>query len=365
MQSFTHVLGVMFATGLLTIACGCQEESERAAADLSDNVSADDAPAVSADGAVDCSSGREDLPEYYYFDVLDARLQAPEVASLAQARGVGPVTDCASARDASALLRELTEASLDTELADSLPQHSEQKIYDGMASSMPFVVKLSIGGNLCSGSLISAQWLVTAARCFTAGGAQQVGVQLANGTVVSPAGQEFVVRHPNFGGGIGDSFDIALVRSTGWLAPANNSSSWVRVFGRQLYTNALVRIYGYGASSGTGSGLGVQRTGKRQVRVDASGSDFFRADAVAGEGRPCTGDSGGPALTQTTSFPTVAGIASWYFGTNNCPPEGAGFYYRQTGTVSTWIMNTINADPNTAADCVRTSVSDYSYLQCW
>ena len=341
-------------------------------------------PFTNAEGDTVCGAGNGDgRPEVFNFELMNVRIRASERLSKAVVdRKLGAVNSCETARVAMQLFRE--EVELETALGAGQTEPDADapidKIFDGFATSAaPWVVGLfnSAGNEFCSGSMISAHYLLTAGHCFGAGASCNTATGCTKSMTVKATDSSGVLR--TVGSGNMTLFrpsnfttfcspgDIALVKlASGWAAPFNGSASWARVFGRQLFSNATPILYGYGNNNGNGTGSGILRRTNSVPTVTADSVNFMAFTATSGVGRSCTGDSGGPAMTITTEFPTVAGVSSCMDSPNACPGIGHNFWYTQVGPLAeSFVAARINGDLSVPESCKKKTVGNYNYWTCF
>lgn len=223
----------------------------------------------------------------------------------------------------------------------------------------PWMIYLSssaFGSNsYCGGSLIAADWVITAAHCIGSGTIYTVaGVYDRSSAGASNA---FVVEsryvHPSYNS-VSSGNDIALLKLAEPV-PTSLVSSYAQLPSVTLDntfvgTGDTVKVIGWGTTS---SG-GVQSTILREVFVpvtsesacnSAYGGIDYDTQVCAGfttGGRDsCQGDSGGPLLFTESGEDYVAGLVS--FGQGCALPNFPGVYTRTAGYLD-WVSGIVNGD---------------------
>ena len=188
---------------------------------------------------------------------------------------------------------------------------ADAKIVNGTICSTnnksPVVALLLYSGNtqyLCTGTMISANKVLTAAHCFEGVNAVEVIFGAADGTLRRTPASGWVV-HPNY---TRTSFellnDVAVVNIGRDLSlpslPISTSTT--------PSAGDIASIFGYGLTSGSASDAGVLRSGS--MRISGNSETSITAVYQANRSSTCFGDSGGPLLFSVGGQPSLVGVTS-------------------------------------------------------
>ncbi|MBS1963504.1 MAG: trypsin-like serine protease [Bdellovibrionales bacterium] len=176
------------------------------------------------------------------------------------------------------------------------------------ASTVALVATLSKGQAICTGSLLSASLIVTAAHCVTdeRGGVLSPkamtivfgsDVRAKNRILAPVAGLK---RHPGYDPEASgkDLNDIAVVRFAGGLPPGFRPAKLLSASTAIPNGGAAVLVgYGVNTMAGGGSGAGVLR----KVTAEVADGKFAKTEVLIDQRNKkgaCHGDSGGPAFAR-------------------------------------------------------------------
>jgi trypsin len=229
---------------------------------------------------------------------------------------------------------------------------------DASPGEFPSVAEVTFGPFLCTGTLVTPNWVLSAGHCGSVTGAavaspagwppQLINVRI--GGVSQSDGQRRsvsqVIVHPDYL--LTSGYDISLLRlsqssamSTTQVAGPGERSTWT--------AGALETIVGWGATSEGGDLPDNLQAGRVPITTDSYCADAysdFDARTMVCAGFPrggvdtCQGDSGGPMFGKTsTGALRVVGTTS--FGEGCARPGRPGVYARVADdTLRPWIAQT-------------------------
>jgi secreted trypsin-like serine protease len=254
---------------------------------------------------------------------------------------------------------------LDETHTQELLASGEQEIVGGTATTIganPWQVSLqsSSGFHFCGGSVLNANWILTAQHCVNSGGSISKPARVEAGTTtLSGSGQvssvaEVIVYPGYVDANVGK--DVALLRLS---TPLDLSGANVKGIGlvtaadaTEGYTNTgvVTRVTGWGTLSSGGSSPDTLQTVDVNIISNASAQSSYpnetiTADqlAAAAPGKDsCQGDSGGPLTVLKGSTRVLAGVVSWGYGCADARYPGM---YARVSSFESWITSKINTVP--------------------
>jgi len=241
-------------------------------------------------------------------------------------------------------------------------QANAQEIVGGTATTIganPWQVSLqnSSGFHFCGGSILNANWILTAQHCVNDGGVINKPARIEAGTTtISGSGQVRSVAEVVVYPGYVDASkgkDIALLRlSTPLDLSGANAKAIPLVTSADASagvtnTGVVSRVTGWGTLSSGGSSPDTLQTVDVNIVSNSSAqtsypSETITADqlAAAAPGKDsCQGDSGGPLTVLKGTTRVLAGVVSWGYG---CADSRYPGMYARVSSFETWITSKIN-----------------------
>lgn len=256
------------------------------------------------------------------------------------------------------LASPLTQAG--TNDKDATASNPSPQIVGGTVTtpySRPYQVALLLNGRQgCGGTLISPNWVLTAAHCLDSASTNSLTVQVGAHSISRRDGQNLrvsqIIKHENWRGaqGIRSGWDIAVLRlatpAAASITPARlpTAALEAQIAGVGRY----VTVSGWGLTSNQGSPSDVLREVNLPVISNSSCSSELGfnlpASVICGGGTggvsACNGDSGGPFAASANGKFYSIGTVSWG---NAC--RGATAFTRTTGYLD-WIAQKTGVRPD-------------------
>jgi len=225
-------------------------------------------------------------------------------------------------------------------------------------TQVPWQVSISAGGNLCGGSLINVDWVVTAAHCVAGVAPTSLSVysgidQLSQRSSANRSSVSNILIHPNWNGTIFLA-DIALLQLSAPVTlsdkiqlislpstvdpatwPAKGTSAFITGWGSTSF-NSPVSNQLNSATISILAGPDSNSCGSYDSSFQAN--DDICAGVPSGGVDTCQGDSGGPLVVTEAGIPLLAGVTS--VGNECALPNFPGIYTRVT-TYSSWIRGIV------------------------
>ncbi len=233
--------------------------------------------------------------------------------------------------------------------------------HDANPRDWPFIVQLRIntgqGTGFCGGSLISQDWVLTAAHCFSDGASMTVHPATSNGRASSDGlrvSKAFL--HPSYGESYGAPVhDLMLLKLA---SPANIPNSALALLPSAKMEQTLAPLRTCAEVAGWGAQVEGGRVAEILSTVNVKQLDSSMCSAAYGSGiaenlhlcagyeqggkDSCQGDSGGPLIIR--DGPTghlLVGVVSFGKG---CAQPGFPGVYGRTSTYRDWIFQTVGAN---------------------
>ncbi|XP_050640931.1 trypsin-2-like isoform X2 [Macaca thibetana thibetana] len=214
-------------------------------------------------------------------------------------------------------------------------------------NSVPYQVSLNSGYHFCSGSLISEQWVVSAAHCYKSRNQVRLGehnIEVLEGT------EQFInaakiIRHPKYNPTTLDN-DIILIKLSR-PAVINDHVSTISLPTAPLAPGTECLISGWSNTLGCGADypdelLCMDVPVLTQAECEASHPgeitiNLFSVDFPEGGKDSCQLDNGGPVVCNGQ----LQGVVSWGYG---CAQKNRPGVYAKVYNYVDWIRDTIAAN---------------------
>ncbi|KAL0618348.1 trypsin [Plecturocebus cupreus] len=234
--------------------------------------------------------------------------------------------------------------------AVAFPSDDDDKIVGGYTceeNSVPYQVSLNSGYHFCGGSLISDQWVVSAAHCYKS----RIQVRLGEHNIeVQEGNEQFInadkiIRHPDYNRRNLDN-DILLIKLSS-PAVINARVSTISLPTACAATGSPCLISGWGNTASSGADYPdvlqcLDAPVLSQANCEASypgqiTNNMFCVGFLEGGKDSCQGDSGGPVVCNGA----LQGVVSWGYG---CAQKNKPGVYTKVCNYVDWIKETIAAN---------------------
>jgi secreted trypsin-like serine protease len=244
----------------------------------------------------------------------------------------------------------------------------------------PWQVSLqtSSGTHFCGGSVLNANWILTAQHCVKSGSTVTRPGRVAAGSTtlsgMSTTGQirsvAEVIVYPGYSSPESGK-DVALLRLS---TPLDLSGANVKAIGLLTAADAsagltnpgvISTVTGWGNLSSGGSSPNTLQTVDVALLSNATAQSSYPQEtitpdqlAAASPGKDsCQGDSGGPLTVLKNGTRVLAGVVSWGYGCADARYPGM---YARVSSFESWITSTLNGTPTGTTLLNRTSLSGAS-----
>uniref|UniRef100_A0A2K5SDV6 trypsin n=1 Tax=Cebus imitator TaxID=2715852 RepID=A0A2K5SDV6_CEBIM len=221
--------------------------------------------------------------------------------------------------------------------------------YTCQKNSVPYQVSLNAGYHFCGGSLISNQWVVSAAHCYKS----RIQIRLGEHNIeVIEGNEQFInaakiIRHPNYNSATMDN-DIMLIKLNS-AATINARVSTISLPRSCAATGTQCLISGWGNTLSSGSKSNypdllqclkapiLSDTACRTAYPGEITTNMICLGFLEGGKDSCQGDSGGPVVCNGE----LQGVVSWGYG---CAQKNRPGVYTKVCNYVKWIQQTIAAN---------------------